>query len=1022
MSCPGCGRETSASQERCPACGTILTATLGTGAFTAISDSIAQASAAATGSFPVTGNLDAVTQGEHTRAVAQTRSPGADSGALDWKGPLQPGEAFGSRYHIIRLLGMGGMGAVYQAWDSELGVAVAIKVVLPGVASDPEAAADVERRFKRELLLARQVTHKNVVRIHDLGEIDGIKYITMSYVEGSDLASILRQQGALPVARALAIARAVASGLAAAHAEGVVHRDLKPANIMIEKNDDALIMDFGIARSTGRGVAERLSGISAPPGSLPGGQALNRTMVGTVVGTLEYMAPEQAKGQAVDQRADIYSFGLIVYDMLVGRSRAQRSTSAIAELQARMSQPPPSVKASVPEVPDPLDRLISQCLDPDRDKRFATTVDLVAALNKLDDKGGLIPIARRITRWGVAATAALVVVLLGVTYFVTRRAVEPVQAHDPVSVLIADFQNGTNDPSFDGTLEPTLRRGLEDAGFVTAYDRGRIRPTFGVAPPDVLNEANAREFAVRQGLGVVVSGSIESRGSGYDVGVKAVQAVTGDELVNTRSRASSKDEVLAVATRLVTTVRRALGDETSDSAQIFAMRSISAASLEVVRYYAVALEAQSDGKYEQAREAALKAVELDPTFGMGYSLLGGMSRNLGNLQDAEKYGNQALSYLGGMTERERFATRGFYYRVTGDHQQCVKEYGEMTARYPADVGAHNQRALCLSKLRDMRESVDEIRQAVQILPKRVLFRSNLAVYAAYAGDFQTAEKEARAIPEPNDLAMLAIAFAQLGQGLLTEASGTFDQVKSTSPRGASWAASGLAHMALYEGRFSDAARLFEQGAAADLASKNSDRAARKLTSLAFTELSRGRTAPAIAAAERALQSSNAMEVRFLAARVFIQAGAVDKARPLAAELSSALPAEPQAYGKILEGAIALKNGDSRQAIKILGDANSVLDTWIGHFDLGQAFLKEGALPQADSEFDRCIQRRGEALALLVDEEPTYGYFPTAYYYQGLVRQGLKNASFADSYREYLNIRGKSTEDPLLPDVRKRASQ
>jgi serine/threonine protein kinase len=299
---------------------------------------------------------------------------------------------------------MGGMGAVYQAWDSELGVAVAIKVVLPGVANDPEAAAEVEGRFKRELLLARQVTHKNVVRIHDLGEIDGIKYITMSYVEGSDLASILKQEGRLPVARVLAIARPVASGLAAAHAEGVVHRDLKPANIMIKKNGDALIMDFGIARSTGRGLAEKISGLNAPPGALPSQASFNRTMVGTVVGTLEYMAPEQARAQDVDQRADIYSFGLILYDMLVGRPRAERATSAIAELQARMQQPPPSVKTSVPEIPEPLERLVMRCLEPDRDKRFATTAELVAAMDRLDDKGGLIPVARRITRRGVAVT------------------------------------------------------------------------------------------------------------------------------------------------------------------------------------------------------------------------------------------------------------------------------------------------------------------------------------------------------------------------------------------------------------------------------------------------------------------------------------------------------------------------------------------------------------------------------------------------------------------------------------------
>ena len=195
-------------------------------------------------------------------------------------GPLVPGEAFGVRYHVIRLLGAGGMGAVYQAWDEELGVAVAIKVIKPEVSADPEVAEDLERRFKRELLLARQVTHKNVVRIHDLGDIDGIKYITMPYVQGSDLATVLKKQGKLSVGRALAIARQIASGLGAAHEAGVVHRDLKPENIMIE-GEFAMIMDFGIAKA--------LSGTE-------------RTMAGAVRGTIGYMAPEQARGEDVDQR------------------------------------------------------------------------------------------------------------------------------------------------------------------------------------------------------------------------------------------------------------------------------------------------------------------------------------------------------------------------------------------------------------------------------------------------------------------------------------------------------------------------------------------------------------------------------------------------------------------------------------------------------------------------------------------------------------------------------------------------
>ena len=179
---------------------------------------------------------------------------------------------------------------------------------------------------------------------------------------------------------------------------------------------------------------------------------------------------------------------------------------------------------------------------------------------------------------------------------------------------------------------------------------------------------------------------------------------------------------------------------------------------------------------------------------------------------------------------------------------------------------------------------------------------------------------------------------------------------------------------------------------------------------------------AIAAAERALENSSAVKIRFLAARVFVDAGRIDKAKELAAGLTKQLSAEPQASAKIIEANLFMKAKDWSRAISTLTESNTLLDTWIGHFDLGRAFLESGQFPQADGEFERCIRRRGEALALFLDEEPTFGYLPPAYFYQGQVREAMKSEGFAESYAEYVKIRGNSTEDPLLPDVRRRASR
>ena len=934
-------------------------------------------------------------------------------------GPLAVGQAFGPRYHIIRMLGVGGMGAVYQAWDAELGLAVAIKVIRPEITADPQTAADVARRFKRELVLARQVTHKNVVRIHDLGEIDGIKYITMPYIEGDDLATLIKKHNELPVPRALRITRSIVSGLVAAHTAGVVHRDLKPANIMIDDEGEALIMDFGIARSTGAPVGNRMPGEQTIVDNLRQvARQADATVYGAVVGTVAYMAPEQARGVSVDQRADVYALGLIFYDMLVGRSRAA-SGNPILELQARMEKPPPAVKTLVPEVPAALDAVISRCLEPDPGKRFQTTVELLRAFEQLDQDGKPLPKIRRLTRRTMSVATILVAVLLGVTFYVTRWITAPPEEREPVSVLIADFENATGDPAFNRTLEPMIRRVLEDAGFISAYDRNGVRSTFGARPPEKLDEAAAREIALKEVLGIVLSGSIERQGSGYAISMKATETVTGKVIEEAKTRASSKEQVLGEATELVTSVREALGDETSDSAKLFA-RSISSTSLEVVGLYAAAVESNSNGRSDLAAEKLQQAVTLDPNFGIGYLGLAAMSQNMSRLQDADKYITEALRHLQGMSERERLSTRGFSNSLTGDYRQCEKEYSELITRNKTNVAALNQRAKCLSKLRDMHGAVEDMTKAVHLVQGRVLYRNNLAVYSVYAGDFLNAEQQLQAIQEPNDLSILALAFAQLGQGRVQEAAATYDRLEKMSARGASWAASGRADLALYEGRLGDAARRFDEGAAASLAADNPDQAARKLTALAHVHLVRGRPELAVVAAEKALGLSKATATRFLAARLLAEAGEIEKARIHAFELASSIAAEPQAYGKIIEGVIALKKGELQNAITILNDANKVLDTWLGHFDLGRAYLQAGANAQADSEFDKCIKRSGEALSLMVDEEPTYGYFPPVYYFQGRVREAMNTAGYADSYREYLKIRGKFSEDPLLLEIRKRA--
>ena len=1022
MVCPGCGASAAAPGAFCAQCGRRLpqdpvsVATL----TPAPADTAASRD---TGAAPLdhaaTGSVRPDDDATHLQDPDETVA--APSLQLAWGAQattkvLKPGDAFGTRYRILRVLGAGGMGIVYHAWDEELAEAVALKLIRPEISANPDAARDLEARFKRELLLARKVSHRNVIRIHDIGEVDGTKYISMSFVEGLDLATTLRTTGHLPVDRVVHFVRQLAAGLQEAHQVGVIHRDLKPANVMLEGNE-LVIMDFGIARPSGAPLA------SGAVGDLRKWSrnhlVTGATMKGAIVGTMAYMSPEQAKGEAADERSDIYSLGLVMRDMLVGMRSMTNATDVVDELMARIEHAPKPVQAIDPAIPDAVDAIVTRCLQPDPAARFQSVQELLAALDRLDlaQKPGSRsrPAGARLAI--VALLAAIAVP--AATWWLMRQPAPPAQ-HDPVSVLIADFENQTGDAAFDRTLEPMLRIALEDAGFITAFDRSAVRRSLGVPPPDQLDERAAREIAVKQGLSVVMAGGLRRQGDAYQVSARAIHAVTGNVLANVQGNAAGKAQVLAVATNLASDVREALGDDASDADRRFAMETLSATSIDVVKEYAAAAGAMSDSKFDVALDHFGKAVALDPKFGLGHAGLAIASRNLDRQQDAEQHIKEAVSHLDGMTERERYRTRGLFYMITGDHQQCVKEFGDLIARYAADASARNNLALCSTYLRDFPRAVDEMRKVIAILPKRALYRENLALYAAYSGLPEPVHAEVKAMPEPGLFALVALAFAQLLDGETTAAGDTYARLADFGTLGASYTASGLGDLALYEGRFGQAVTLFTSGAAEDVASGDSDRAANKYASLAYTQLLRGDDRAAIAAADRALQFSPAAKIRFLAGRVFAEAGAGPQALAQRESLASGLQVEPRAYAKILEGLTLLKDGNPRKAIAVLNEANALLDTWIGHFELGRAYLAAGAFTQADSEFDRCIKRRGEALSLFLDEEPTFGHFPAVYYYQGRTREGLTGGGSADAYRKYLELRGDSSEDSRVAEIRRRS--
>ena len=948
---------------------------------------------------------------------------------------IQPDTVLGNRYKIIKILGEGGMGAVYKARDLELDREIALKVIRPELTSNPE----ILQRFKQELILARQVTDRNIIRIFDLGEAQGIKFITMEYVEGQSLYDILRKQGKVPVPEAVEIMKQMLSGLQAAHREGIVHRDLKPGNIMRDAQGRIVVMDFGLARSIG-------------------GDGMTRT--GAMLGTMEYMSPEQAQALEVDARSDLYTVGLICYELLTGKM-PYHADSAVASLLKRMQEraiPPSDWDSSIPQ---PISELVSKCLERDPAQRWQSAQEILICLDEIEGKRPpslmlsrppislnsasalsssvpaplSVPVAvppaqakskRRI--WFDLVLAVVAVSAITVALYNRKPSQSAARSHAPVSVLVADFQNNTSDALFDGTLEPMLNVALEGASFINGYNRGSARQLAEKLPNPTskLDEQAARLVAVSQGVNAIVTGSLSLRGNAYRLSVEAIDAVTGKTLATSDISAANKDDLLLDIPKLAAPIRKALGDTTPESVQLASTQgSFAASNVEAVHLYSIGMEQQFSGKWQDALQSFSKAAQLDPNFARAYAGMAAAAGNLGQMQDAEKYAKLAIEHVDRMTERERYRVRGQFYIRTENWQKCVDEFGQLVKQYPADNIGYSNLAACYARLLNMPKAMEEAKQGLQLAPKDVLALMNYSLYSCYATDFQSCADGAQRVLQINpayEEAFLVSAYAQLGQNHLSQAAETYHKLEKVSTWGTSLAASGLGDLALYQGKFREGAQILEKGAAVDLVAKKPDAAADKFLMLSYANLSGGDKTSAIAAAERALANSQSAKTRFLAARTFVEVGDMARAKKLAESLGSELQAEPQAYAKLILGEVALKDHNSRGAIQLFNEAKGLMDNWLAHFDLGRAYLDAGAFTEADSEFDLCISRRGETLELFMDDVPTYSYLPPVYYDQGRDREGLKSPGFGDSYRTYLGIRGTSTEDPLVSELRSRVGK
>lgn len=935
-------------------------------------------------------------------SVAST-SKAAPSRSNATTGELVPGTVLGGRYEILQLLGRGGMGAVYKARDRELDRTVALKLIRPDLARNPEMV----RRFKQELILARQVTHKNVIRIFDLGQADGIKFITMDFVEGHDLRALLKEKGKFPPSEAARIMLQICRALEAAHGEHVIHRDLKPQNIMLDGKGRVYVMDFGIARSV----------------HVPG-----MTQTGALIGTPEYMSPEQARGENLDQRSDIFSLGVIFYEILTG-TKPYPSDIPLATLWKRMQEPVTPPLKIEPSLPDTLNDIVVKALQIEPENRFATAREMAHGLEiwlgpSADSSAIFLPAPRTTRYWKWASAGLGILLVIAVVAFRLRGPGKPPPAHAPVSVLVADFANTTGDSIFDETLEPPLSVALEDASFISSFNRSQAKKIAAQLQPGAssLEETAARLVGVREGISFIVAGLIERRGSGYKVRSRTLEAATGKILLEVDETANDKKGVLGVVDKIAAKTRRALGDTTPESAQVSAAGTFTTSSLEAAHAYALAQDLQWGGRWEEAIPLYEQAVQFDPNLGRAYAGLASTSANMGRRKDVEKYYQLALTHIDRMSDREKYRTRGGYYLANREPRKAIAEYAALVRQFPSDGAAFSNLAIAYLYLRDMPKALEEGRHAVQLLPQALMQLNNLALYAMYAGDFATASEQAQKVIAQNASSVSAygtLAMAQTGLGHLGEAEQTYKKMESISARGAQMATMGRGDLLLYQGRTKETIALLQQGAVSASEKIDESALAALLILLAQAKLSAGKTSDAAGDAKSALGHDSGGVIQFSVGRIYVETGQVAAAQTLATQLASHLEPDDQAYSKILQGEISLKHSDARRAIELFEEAQQVADTWIGHLDLGRAYIERGAYTEADSELEECLKRRGEASAIFLDDVPTFRELPPVYYYLGRAQEGLRSPAAVESYKSFLAIKEKGDEVGLVKDAERR---